>query len=75
MKRRIFNLLLPLLPAALLAKSRGVTVTLSGLDPRFVEQQKIAAASRQLTLEGWFVHAALMMSGYDLNSGFVERKN
>lgn len=74
MTRRLFNLLLPLVPASLLAKTepaRGVTVTLTGLDPRFVAQQRIAAKSRGLSLEGWMVHAALIMSGYDLNNGFI----
>lgn len=69
MNRRLFSLLLPLVPAALAGKRGGVTVKLTGLDPRFVEQQKIAAASRQLTLEQWFVHAAVIMSGYHEEEG------
>lgn len=72
MNRRIFSLLLPVLPAALLAKSAGVTIKLTGLDPRFVEQQRVAARSRGLTLEQWIVHAAVMESGYHLSDGFVK---
>lgn len=79
MTRRVFNFLLAVFPASLLAKTesaRGVTVTLSGLDPRFVAQLRIAAKSREKTLEQWIVFACLIMSGYTLNSGFVsDQKN
>lgn len=73
MNRRIFSLLIPLLPAAFLAKrERGITVKLTSLDPRFVEQLQVAAASRELSLEEWIVYAAVMFSGYHLNNGFIE---
>lgn len=78
MNRRTFTWLLPVLPSlplllSLLAKrERGKSIKLTGLDPRFVEVQRIAASSRQLTLEQWMVHAAVIMSGYDLNDGFIE---
>lgn len=55
-----------------LGSKRGVDVTLRGLDPRFVEQLKVAAKSRGKTLEGYIVYAALMMSGYHENNGFIE---
>ena len=72
MNRRMFSLLLPMLPTALMAKrNKGLSVTLTGLDPRFVAQLKICADSRGLTLEQWIVFAAMMQSGYHENDGWA----
>ena len=48
------------------------SVTIHNLDPRFVEQARVAAASNQETLEQWLVESSLMRSGYHLNSGFCK---
>ena len=62
-----------LVGAAASKKSSGCeSVTLHNLDPRFVEQAKIAAASRQETLEQWLVESSYMRSGYHLSSGFCK---
>ena len=48
------------------------TVTIHNLDPRFVEQARVAAASRHETLEEWIVESTYMRDGYHLNSGFCK---
>lgn len=75
MNRRLFNQLLLSLPTTwLMKRKRGVTITLDHLDPRLVEQLKVAAASRQLSLVRYIVLTAIMESGYHENDGFVEDK-
>ena len=71
MTRRLFSLLVPLLPTALLAK-QGVTIELKGLDPRFVEQLKVAARSRNESVEAWIVEVTTLYSGYHLSDGFAK---
>ena len=53
-------------------QSHCESVTIHNLDQRFVEQARIAAASRQQSLEQWMVESSVLESGYHLNSGFCK---